>query len=539
MAIGIVQTSCGRLSGVPQSGKYEGNTVFMGVPYAKPPVGELRWKPPVKPEPWEGVRACDRHAPAAFQRFFPGNMEPYTKDFYFMGNPAVSEDCLYLEITTGAQHAGEQRPVFLWFHGGGLNSGYSYEIEFDGNELARKGIVVVSVAQRLNLFGYLALPQLTKEQGRSGNYGLMDQLMALDWVYENIAAFGGDPDNITVGGQSGGSLKACILAGIPASRGRVKRCIAQSGLKWLQRFPTQTEAEQSGAAFLESCGIDPQASPEELRQLPPERFQPAPGPGFPRMPGEMVFDGALVPYPTLRECYDRYDGDVDFLCGTNLGEADPWASMQFGGGTRTMDSAAEFRAHFRQTLGDLYDQYDFEALVPVSDASAWRTARELATRGLCKPGMINFSRNLMVNRFFGMQQKARHPQAQVYCYVFSHILPCLPEDYGTARDPEVQLAYHSSEMFYTFASLRENVPPARPWTPEDFALADTISSYWANFIASGNPNGADLPRWPAAGSDCGWMDLGDRPTGHCGLESALDRLTAAFVQREYGIGPSA
>jgi len=225
MALDIVRVQQGLLSGVAQTGNYEGNTVFSGVPYAKPPVGELRWAPTQPAEPWEGVRICDKHAPAAWQNFMPEglNMEPYTKDFYFMGNPSVSEDCLYLEITTGAQAAGEKRPVFMWFHGGGLNSGYSYEIEFDGNELAKKGIVVVSVAQRLNLFGYLVLPQLTAEQGKSGNYGFMDQLMALEWVHENIAAFGGDPDNITVGGQSGGSLKSCMMAGSPASKGWVKR----------------------------------------------------------------------------------------------------------------------------------------------------------------------------------------------------------------------------------------------------------------------------------------------------------------------------
>lgn len=536
MALEIVRVQQGLLSGVPQSGKYEGNTVFMGVPYAQPPVGALRWAPTRPAEPWEGVRVCDHHAPAAWQEFFPGNMEPYTKDFYFMGNPEVSEDCLYLEITTGAQAAGEKRPVFLWFHGGGLNSGYSYEIEFDGNELARKGIVVVSVAQRLNLFGYLALPQLRAEQGRSGNYGLMDQLMALEWIRANIAAFGGDPDNITVGGQSGGSLKACILAANPVSCGQIRRCIPQSGLKWLQSFPTMDEAEQKSRRFLSSCGIDPDASLEQLRALPPEAFRPQPGEtgGFLAMPGEMVCDGELVLDTSLRVLLERYGGNVDFLSGSNLGEADPYAIPGFGRGA-PMESAEAFREHFRRELGGDYDAFDFEQLVPVTDETAWQTARELASYGLCRPGMINFSRNLMVNRLFGMSRAASGAAGRSYCYLFSHFLPVHPEELGTARDPREQMAYHSSEMFYTFASLRENVPPARPWTAEDFDLADRISSYWANFIATGDPNGPGLPHWPASGEDYGWMELGDTLRPGQGLQTPLEQLTERFVRREYGI----
>ncbi len=536
MALGIVQVQQGLLSGVAQSGKYEGNTVFMGVPYAQPPVGELRWRPTQPAQPWEGVRVCDRHGPAAQQSFFPGNMEPYTKDFYFMGNPEVSEDCLYLEITTGAQAAGERRPVFLWFHGGGLNSGYAYEIEFDGNELAKKGVVVVSVAQRLNLFGYMALPQLTAEQGKSGNYGLMDQLMALQWVHDNIAAFGGDPENITVGGQSGGSLKSCILAATPASKGYVKRCIPQSGLKWLQSFPTQAEAETKSRKFLEACGIDPDLSAVELRALPASAFTPDPGAGagFFLMPGEMVFDGDLVPTQNLREAMDRYGAGVDFLAGSNLGEADPFAVPGFMGGQK-LDTAEAFYAHFKGVLGELYDEFEFERLVPVTDENAWWTARVIASYGLCKPGMVNFSRNLMVNRIFGMTRAAAGADGRSYCYLFSHLLPVHPEELGTPRDPQVQMAYHSSEMFYTFASLRENVPPARPWTALDFTLADTVSSYWANFIATGDPNGEGLPHWPAAGENYGWMELGDTPRGSKGLNSRLEQLIERFVRREYGV----
>lgn len=194
MALDIINTKYGQVRGVVE----EDVLVFKGVPYAAPPVGELRWKAPQDPASWEGVRECDTYGPRPVQPPQGGLFfEPWGSDFYYMGFTAYSEDCLYLNIATDAESADEKRPVFMWFHGGGLSSGYSYEIEFNPTVLAKKGVVVVTVGQRLNVFGYLSLPQLSAEQGGiSGNYGLMDEVKALDWVRENIAAFGGDPDNI-------------------------------------------------------------------------------------------------------------------------------------------------------------------------------------------------------------------------------------------------------------------------------------------------------------------------------------------------------
>ena len=288
MAIGIANTKLGQIRGVPQEGKYAGNVVFKKVPYAEPPVGENRWKPTVPKKPWDGVYDSTAYADAPYQSYC--EVAPYLKDFYYVPSPGQNEDCLYLSVTTGAESPEERRPVYIWFHGGGLSTGYYFETEFDGNELASKGIVVVSVGQRLNTFGYLSLPQLTQEQGKSGNYGFMDQIEAVKWVKDNIAAFGGDPDNITVGGQSGGSQKVCAMAGSPVSNKLFQRCIPHSGLKWLQKFPSQAEAEKAGTAFLEACGIDPSLPLEELRLLPPTAFRPKNGTG---LPGSMVCDGEL------------------------------------------------------------------------------------------------------------------------------------------------------------------------------------------------------------------------------------------------------
>ena len=238
MSIGIVQTSFGPVQGVELTGENAGLTQFRDIPYAAPPVGELRFAPPADPTPWTDVRVCDSWPPAAIQTFFPG------EGLYPLGRPERSEDCLYLNVTTGAESADEKRPVFIWYHDGGLSNGYSFDPRNDHSPLAKKGIVVVSVGHRLAEFGYMALPQLTAEQGQSGNYGLMDTVKALQWVHDNIARFGGDPDNVTIGGESGGCAKCCALAGLKETRGLFRRVINQSGLYWLRKFHTQKEAEK-------------------------------------------------------------------------------------------------------------------------------------------------------------------------------------------------------------------------------------------------------------------------------------------------------
>ena len=323
MGIGIVQTKYGKVQGVELDGKYQGITYFKAIPYAAPPVGALRWRPPQEPEKWDGVRNCDTFAKMAPQKFPPiERFVPYGLDFYYEGYPECSEDCLYLNVCTGASDRNEKRPVYMWFHGGGLNTGFSYEIEFNPEELTRKGIIVVQVAQRLNVFGYLTLPQLSAEQGgASGNYGLMDQIQALRWVKENIAEFGGDPDNITIGGQSGGTTKVCSMVALPSTQGMVKRVICESGLKWKQEFNPLEVAYRRSQKYLQKLGIDPDVDVETLRAMDVWEICD----GSHDMPEEVVFDGKLIPCSRVDELFNRYMGQVDFLCGSNNGEGSPWA----------------------------------------------------------------------------------------------------------------------------------------------------------------------------------------------------------------------
>ena len=325
----------------------------------------------------------------------------------------MSEDCLYLHITTGAAEPGEKRPVFLWFHGGGLSSGYYTEIEFDPAELARKGIVVVSVGQRLNVFGYLCLPQLSAEQGGiSGNYGLMDEIKALDWVRENIANFGGDPDNITVGGQSGGTAKSTSLATSPKSQGKVKRCINQSNLAWMRDYQPLEAAQEGNKKYLENIGLDPDITPEELRKLPAFKFYDIQKPvgfgfGIPGgLPGMMVADGVNIAYTSAEKNMAEYGKNVDYLSGGNVGEGSVRSGMALGPSAK-FATAKEFYDLMREKLGDLYDKYDFEKLWPVTDENADFMSRVLASRAF--GGGLGIMGGVITNRYFGAYRAKTAP----------------------------------------------------------------------------------------------------------------------------------
>jgi len=518
-----IRTKYGLVSGVPLEGRYAGITLYKGIPYGAPPVGPLRFLPPQDPAPWDGVRRCDRYGDACVQ---PTNgdldAEPWATDFYYMGNPPMSEDCLYLNVASGARPGGN-RPVFMWFHGGGADHGYSWEIEFDPCELALRGIVVVSVGHRLHALASLTLPQLPS----SGNLTLRDNMKALEWVIDNISAFGGDPNCITVGGQSAGSGKSTSLALTPLARGHVKRVINQSGLRWRGLCDTREEAYEKSRKYLEDIGIDPDASRETLQNIDPRAFFPE-SRTQPFPPG-LVCDGDIVPDLDTAVSMERVLGELDFLSGSNLGETHlpPEAKR----GDIDFTSAGALLAYCRELLGDLYDRYDFESLFPVSDGTADALSRRLASLGLARGRGAG---GLMVNRYFGAWRAKKAPGRSTFTYLFSRVPPVREQDLSTARDPKSLMAWHSGELWYTFASLREGVPPARPWEEADRNLAQTVCSYWANFIATGNPNGEGLPHWPASDENYGWMELKEEPEGHSGLDRA-DGLFLEFMKKHTGL----
>ena len=269
-----IETKSGKIEGI-DCGTY---IEYRGIPYAKAPVGELRWRAPEKAEPWTGVLKADSFRHKCMQESLPSEL--YDREFY--DDPSfdaeISEDCLYLHIW--APKNAEKCPAAMWIHGGAFMGGYSFEKEFDGAAYCRRGVIFISVEYRCNIFGYLAHPWLSEESGVSGNYGTLDQIAALDWIHENIEAFGGDPENITVFGQSAGAMSTQTLISSPLTRGKIARAIMQSGGSYgcgLHRDITLQEQEEYGQMFSELLGVH---SLEEMRRVPAEQIIAAIGPFF-------------------------------------------------------------------------------------------------------------------------------------------------------------------------------------------------------------------------------------------------------------------
>ena len=493
VSLDVVQVAGGRLAGV--AGADAAVRVFKGIPYAAPPVGELRWHPPQPPPAWEGIRDANAFGPICPQ-FGPPPGSFYQQEFYLHEEPQ-SEDCLYLNVWA-AESAGARRPVMVWFHGGALIEGSGSLPSFHGETLARKGVVLVTVNYRLGLFGYYAHPELSAESGRhvSGNYGLLDQIAALQWVRANIAAFGGDPDNVTIFGQSAGSMSVFALLVSPLARGLFHRAIGQSGSPFsFREVRTLREAEQASAKLAESRGA---ASLRALRALPTEALL---GPSLEdyRAAGSgLIVDGWSIPDSPAQLMATGQRHDVDLLVGSNADEFTPMGVV--------MESGLGF---FRRKAAQLYGARA-EELLRLYPADSDRTAlrAQIAIRGdQLFAGM----------RFWAACQNRQRP-GSAYLYYFDRKLP--------GRDSAFYGAFHSGELYYMFDTLDST---DRPWEVVDRRLADTMTSYWANFAATGDPNGAGLPAWPAHDeSDSRVMELGER----IGPMPTPKQEQIAFFERE-------
>lgn len=522
MSIGIVKTNLGMVSGVEMDGEYAGITQFRGIPFAAPPVGDLRWKAPQDAQGWEGVRECAQYGPASIQTFFPGD------DLYMFGRPETDEDCLYLNITTGAQSADEKRPVYIWYHDGGQTNGFAHDPRNDPMEYARKGVVHVSVGNRLAIFGCLSLPQLTAEQGQSGNYCIMDCLKGLKWVRENIAAFGGDPDNITIGGESGGAAKACALAIIPEAKGLFRRVINESGLNWLRRILTQAQAEKEGTDYLASIGIDPATPVDELRKMPVEKLHNySIDPHF--IPGEFIVDGLMFD-GQFRDHFTERCMDLDFFNCVCAGEAELGVDKDILDGARHISTAWQFYAHYRRVLGDLYDKYNFENLIKVTDERAWVVNLKLSALGLAPWVRSNAARSIMVNRIFARTMTQLGSRGHIYTMRFNHLPPTA--DDGREHPP---VAPHGADNVYASVALRFGMPKTITYTQEDRAVADMMNNYLVNFIKTGDPNGEGLTHWPESADTMAWFDLKTEPEVYSGEGCKLGALIEEHTKRTYGI----
>jgi para-nitrobenzyl esterase len=479
-AVAVLLLPVATATGAPvrtKSGLVEGTTsensavrVFRGIPFAAPPVGELRWKEPQPVKAWEGVRKATEFASYCMQgRIFD--------DMVFHGKP--SEDCLYLNVWTAAKSAGEKRPVMVWIHGGGFNAGASDEPRHEGTPLARKGVVVVTVNYRLGVFGFLAHPELTAESGRgaSGNYALMDMLAALQWVHENVAAFGGDPGNVTIFGESAGSFAVSALVASPLARGLVHRAIGESGAFFGRNaLPAVSlaESEKKGTDFGASIGA---VSLAALRAKPAEELLQA---ALKAQPWFSVnVDGHVLPKSPEAVYAAGEQLKVPLLAGWNADEIR--AGVVLGPQRPT---AAGFVEQIHKQFGPGAD--DILKVYPAStDAEAVDSAADL--------GGDTF---LVYATWKWIDQHEKTSGAPVYRYRFDRKIPVASDAKvngvpATANDIG---ARHAGEIEYVFGAL-DSVPKVT-WTDTDRKLSDEMTTYWSNFARTGDPNGPGLPAWP-------------------------------------------
>ncbi|HEV7220627.1 MAG TPA: carboxylesterase family protein [Terriglobales bacterium] len=472
-----------------QQGKFQGTSnsnqevrIFREIPFAAPPVGDLRWKAPQPAPSFAGVRQADKFGPACLQTNVFG-------DIYFR-DALPSEDCLNLNIWVPAKPASKKLPVFLWYYGGGFVAGANSEPRYDGENLAKKGVIVVEPNYRLGVFGFFAHPELTKESGHnsSGNYGLLDQVAALQWVVKNIAAFGGDPQNITIGGESAGSLSVSGLMASPLSRDMFQKAIGESGAF----FPGPTgglsprplaDAEQAGVKFAESLGA---TSLARLRAKPADELLQAAakinrGFGF----GATV-DGYYLPTDIPNIYAQGSQSHVPLLAGWNADEGK--MMVLFNPQKPTAKTFAD-KAHER--FGDEADQ--FLKLYP----AATDEEAVLSAQALAGDDFIAFS----TWKWIDMQRKTGG--SPVYQYHFEQVPKTKP---GAMVGPILASemgSKHAGEIEYVFQTLKSQ--EGVPWTDDDFKVSDAMSSYWVNFIKNGNPNGDGLPEWPASGASDGFQ----------------------------------
>jgi len=467
-----IRTDAGLVSGATQ----EGVRVFRGIPFAASPVGPLRWMAPQPVAKWQGVRKADTYGDVCYQAKGTGRTNVATD---LPGSPTISEDCLYLNVWTAADAASERRPVMVWIYGGAYTEGSGSSPHNEGFALAKKGVVLVSFNYRLGAFGFFSHPELTAESGHnaSGNQALLDTLAVLQWVQTNIAAFGGDPRNVTIFGESAGAAMAAGLVGSPLSKGLFHRAISESGA-WMglsmNRMGTRANAERPPAPRGGGPGAAAPATPQaplslaELRALPTEEAaRRARGAG-------MIIDGYVIPEDLSLTFAAGRQQPVDVLVGSNKDE---------GAYSTRSPSAQQFTQSARTKWGDLAD--DYLKLYPGTTDEQAAASSEM-----------NFRDDLHWNmRLYG-EAMARKGQKS-WVYFFTHEPP-------PTAGQRAQRATHTVEIPYVFNNLEaarvfpDNSSIALTSTSKvDLELADRVSQYWVNFAKPGDPNGANLPKWPA------------------------------------------
>lgn len=486
-------------------GSAEGDLhVFRAIPYAQPPVGPLRWKPPLPMAPWTGVRESTNFGPACHQP------APKLSSIY-VGKPMpMSEDCLTLNIWAPANAS--KSPVFFWIYGGALQTGASRDPLYDGQRLAERGVIVVSINYRLGVLGWLAHPELSTESpnGISGNYGLLDQIRALTWVKDNISAFGGDPANVTIAGESAGALSVMYLMTSPLARGLFAKGIAQSA--YMISTPAlktavhgAPSAEQAGLSLMQQLKLRDLAAMRAMNAEEITVRAAAVGYG----PWGAI-DGHVLPDQLVNVFDEGKQARVPLLAGFNSGEIRSLTPLA----PPVPTSAAAYESTIRERYGDLADA--FLKLYPSANLqeSIFATTRD---------ALYGWTAERLVRKQAALGVAA-------YLYLWDHGYP--------AADEAGLHAFHASELPYVFDAFKGTPPlwPKNPDSREEHALADAVGDYWTSFARAGQPRAKSAPVWPRYSTDKSYMRFAATPIPDRDLMPGMYELNEMVMCRRRANG---
>jgi para-nitrobenzyl esterase len=463
---------------------------FKGIPFAQPPIGELRWKEPQPVNNWTGIRKCDAYGYNPMQKKVFGDMG--------FRSPGMSEDCLYLNVWAPAKPSKAKLPVLVYFYGGGFVAGDGSEARYDGESMAKRGIIALTVNYRLGVFGFMAHPELTKESAHhsSGNYGLLDQNAALRWVQKNIAAFGGDPNRVTIAGESAGSIAVSAQMVSPLSKKLIAGAIGESGAMIKPTLPAipLTDGEQNGVKFGEKIGA---VTLTALRAINADKLlDEAAAPGTPPM--SPTIDGYFLSKSPVQSFLAGEQAKVPLLAGWNSAEI-PYQAIMYNNAPTPENYAKQIKTFYGEQADEVLKLYPGNTQEEVI-----KSATELAS-----------DRFISYSTWKWTDAHTLTSGKPVYRYLFSKPRPPMTAKMGNAKaglaggvikgeaakaeankapQPYVGAA-HASEIEYAMGNLATNTTYA--WTPADYKVSATMESYFANFIKTGNPNGTGLPKWSA------------------------------------------
>ena len=481
-----VKTQYGILEGFEQDGVKK----FLGVPFAQAPVGELRWKAPQPVQPWEGVREAKQFSDDPMQLDIFGDMA-------FRGT-GRSEDCLYLNIWTTAKTTADALPVLIYFNGGGLMAGSGSEPRYDGSSIAKEGVIGVTANYREGVFGFFAHPDLTaaSDYKGSGNYGFLDQVAAIKWVKENIADFGGDPDRITIVGESAGSFSVSLLMCSPLSKNLIAGAMLSSGAEVLPYLPaSQADADAAGAELLKRAGIASLADAMAIDADSLQKILP------PRGMSSVVLDGYFMT-ESADDVFERGEqAQVPMLAGWNSLEAHPMQALQ-GQAPTLKNYKNAMKAQFGDMTDEIFEAYGITADEDVMSQKGFDLVSDLFTGfPTWKACDYHAKSGLPVYRYHYM-----HPRPQVSAKMGDKTGALAggvrekTEEEKKAQQPLIAPgAVHSADIEYAMGTLDTN--EYYDWQEEDYAISKLFLSYYANFCKTGNPNGEGLPQWTAITKD--------------------------------------